>query len=190
MNFYINNWKRKIKSLYRRVRYHWFTPYKLVEVKTVKMTQHTDLVEFLPDTIFQLFVNFLEREYGESVHKKHPDMSIEEATIKSLNDQIEIYKKELDNEFESLKKSAEHWIETLKEFADIYRWIKWGQIDPDKFYPEPTMSVLVDENKSLSNVPADWREYFDKVDELENTLQEKKTNMAVRIVQLRQSLWT
>lgn len=51
-----------VRGWYRRVRYQWFTPYKLLTITSFKKGEYRDLDVIIFETIFQLLVNYVENE--------------------------------------------------------------------------------------------------------------------------------
>ena len=67
------NWvyavKRRIGNVYnifwtigKRIRYHWFTPYRVLTIRTIKANEYRDVDTLLFEAIMQLLVNFVENE--------------------------------------------------------------------------------------------------------------------------------
>lgn len=50
------------RTAYRRVRYHWFTPYRVITIRSIKANEYRDVDTLMFETIMQLLINFVESE--------------------------------------------------------------------------------------------------------------------------------
>ena len=52
-----------IRGWFRRIVYQWFSPHKLIAVRSIKRSAYRDMDYLMVETVFQLFKNFVDNEY-------------------------------------------------------------------------------------------------------------------------------
>lgn len=186
-----------IRGWYRRIRYHWFTNKKLISVGKFKRSDYWDIVNILPETVFQLFENFVINEL------RGPD-------------EIESFIIELRRDVETSNHPDEVFIlnrqiENLKETLRIYRALqdRKNRPDPDDVYPVPKKCHLDNDGNPteemfgverpdgefgslciMNRLTDEATELLNKSFELEEKYEEEDTQLAVDIVKIRRFLWT
>lgn len=193
-----------IRGWYRRIRYHWFTNKKLVAVSTLKRSQYCDMVYLIPETVFQLFRNFVENELG--------GIKGVGQSILSLNSDVQELRQSdkwsKDEEIAILDRQ----IQSYHDILDIYLHLKLRDNRPDSIdvYPLPEKYHL-DENGNLTDemfgkrtipdetygelyvmnpLTEEAKEIFDKSWKLDEKYEEDDTELAVRILKIRRFLWS
>jgi hypothetical protein len=54
--------KTLFRSIYRRIRYHWFTSNRVLTIRSIKANEYRDIDTLLFEAVMQLLVNFVENE--------------------------------------------------------------------------------------------------------------------------------
>lgn len=165
------------RAWYRRVRYQWFTPHKLLAIRSIPIHDYRDIDFLMLETIFQLVVNYVE---NEQYHRgmgiiKHNMKAVEnvsklkgarwaqavlnnkrdKATVGLMSLEIEVfwkqnYEEDIDTPFSAVN---EQNAKMAKRLMKIYTWYKFERPrrgDPfDAFdYPE---KGYIDSEGNLTN---------------------------------------
>jgi len=188
LKYYIRGW-------FRRIFYQWFSPHKLVAIRSMKRSQYWDVDTMLIDAVFQIFRNFVDREMG--------GLSGIQASIDHLS-------KSLSNNqtYEEEKAIISSQLEMEKRVRGIYEWclLRDHRMDPDDVYPEPSVLYLNDDGNPTNRMMAaektdsntfrmnkcspEYAEYLEKVTDLEEQYYKEDTEKAQEILSIRAFLWT
>jgi hypothetical protein len=212
-----DQWKYKIKDPINNTRYairhRLFDRYNIIHTKL--KPDYYDSDTRMLHGMFELLVDFVEVEkawmhvvFNKDAQKarKHPWWSRGWTRFKAFRDPIAgldhlVWEMSLDNPELPATERSEHQAEAAREIFELYNW--WKNIRPNR--PDPhdasgwsehcdkkrDMGIdLLDFEDESADYRAESAKILDKLREIEESQEQEDTDMLIRLIKIRKSLWT
>lgn len=210
-------WKYKIIGPINNVRYairhRFFDRYNIIHTRL--KPDYYDCDTRMLHGMFELLVDFVEVEKAwmhvvfnedEQTRRKHPWWSRGITRFKAFRDQQAgldhlVWEMSLDNPELPVTERSEHQAAAAREIFELYNW--WKNIRPNRPDPHDATgwSAHCDKKREMGldlldfdEEPADYRvesaNILVKVREMEEAQEQEDTDMLIRLIKIRKSLWT
>jgi hypothetical protein len=212
-----DQWKYKVKDPINNTRYairhRLFDRYNIIHTKL--KPDYYDSDTRMLHGMFELLVDFVEVEkawmhvvFNKDAQKarKHPWWSRGWTRFKAFRDPIAgldhlVWEMSLDNPELGVYERSDSQAAAAKEIFELYNW--WKNVRPNRLDPHDAsgwtahcdkkrdMGIdLLDFEEETAEYRAESAKALDKLREIEESQEQEDTDMLIRLIKIRKSLWT